>query len=178
MKMNKVGVILGIIVLVIAIIIYIITSAVANNKGNSTSQTSKPQQTTSETVKEDTDKVANDSTTTVNTTSKIEVETEPEIIEDVENVAVMLEINEDTLPAGVSKSEIGIIAKKAMVLVNEELYYSFTILLTDNTKVNYFANKDGYGLLSSGDKVNVDYTMYTNENNKVFYIIDRVTMID
>ena len=205
MKMNKIGIILGIIVLVLAITIYLITNFVASQKENengttstssivvsSTSQTSSTSQvvlsstssqsgtmsqsssieqsTSSSTQSQVTSSTSSSTSTSVESSQESKVEEKP-----IENV--LIEINENTLPEGITKEEVGIVAKKALNLIDRELFYTVTILLTDNTTVNYFVSKTGYDSLSCGNHVKVNYTIFTNKLSENFSIVNNVSLI-
>lgn len=205
MKMNKIGIILGIIVLVLAVTIYLITNFVATQKANekgttstssivvsSTSQTSSTSQvassstssqsgtmsqsssieqsTSSSTQSQVTSSTSSSTSTSVESSQESKVEEKP-----IENV--LIEINENALPEGITKEEVGIVAKKALNLIDRELFYTVTILLTDNTTVNYFVSKTGYDSLSCGNHVKVNYTIFTNKLSENFSIVNNVSLI-
>ena len=193
MKMNKIGIILGIIVLVLAITIYLITNFVASQKENengttstssivvsSTSQTSSTSQVVLSSTSSQSGTMSQSSSieqsTSSSTSTSVESSQESKVEEKpIENV--LIEINENTLPEGITKEEVGIVAKKALNLIDRELFYTVTILLTDNTTVNYFVSKTGYDSLSCGNHVKVNYTIFTNKLSENFSIVNNVSLI-
>lgn len=140
-------------------------------QSSTTSQSSSTvQSTSSSTQSQSTSVVSSSTSSSVESSQESKVEDKP-----IENVLV--EINESTLPEGITKEEVGIVAKKALNLIDRELFYTVTILLTDNTTVNYFVSKTGYDSLSCGNHVKVNYTIFTNKLSENFSIVNNVSLI-
>ena len=195
--MNKIGIISGIIVFVIAIVLYIITISVQNSKDKE--NTSNPSTSIAETTSVSTTSVSTtsikeenivtttsendedkkevaDSSSSITTTPTITMEKEEPTEEIVED-SIFMEIDTESLPDGKIKEEVGIVAKKGIYLIEDELYYMTEILMTDNTVLKYFVSQDGYEKINSGDKVRVKYTNYVTKNGKKFSIVDNISLI-
>lgn len=84
-----------------------------------------------------------------------------------------LELDESQLgEPSLTKTEIMVVADKRVVLLdgsvgtkeNKQLVYSVGLLdSTNNTKFSLYLNKGAYDILSIGDKVKVEYLLYTND---------------
>lgn len=191
--MNKIGIIAGIIVFLAAIILYIITLNVQKSQDtkNTSSNTVSVTSTSSkeDAVSENTEMVA---ITTATTSKQVEITSKTESVEvvtpssvtkvevlqeEIVDSQVFMEIDASTLPEGKTKEEVGIVAKKGIYLVKDELYYMTEILMTDNTVLKYFVSHDGYDSISSGDKVRVKYTNYITKSGKRFNIVDNISLI-
>lgn len=199
--------ILGIIVILIAIILYVITMNVSNKGSNigKPEVTSSMTTTTSRDNKEDESRVVTEGTSNIVTSSASEpsissttsIVTEAtstnsskitasvtekveaaEPIEEEQVAPILLEIDEATMPEGIVKTEVAVVAKRAICLVDNELYYVVTLLLPDNTKINYFASKGGYDVLISGMQVKIEYVVYKTKNGNTYSIVNNVSLIN
>lgn len=191
--MNKIGIVAGIIVFLVAIILYIITVNVQKSqdtKNTSSSTVSVTSVSSKESTMSENKEMETITTATSSRQSDITSKTEPvEVVtpssvikaevpqEEVVDSQVFMEIDTNTLPEGKTKEEVGIVAKKGIYLVEDELYYMTEILMTDNTVLKYFVSHDGYDSISSGVKVRVKYTNYTTKSGKQFSIVDNISLI-
>lgn len=97
--------------------------------------------------------------------------------EQAETVPTMLEIDEDSLQGGTSCQGTAKVRNKKVLLYDNNILVYALELEINNMVVNYFVNADGYGLIKTGDTLEIEYMMYTPKEDTVYYLVNSVKTI-
>lgn len=151
---KKAGLIVGGALIVVAIIIVLIASG-SNDKGTE--------------VK---------SAETVVTTTAVAAPVE-NTTKTPEKKSSVIQINSDTLPTPTTTTEIGVVQGKSMILLDNSLYYSVSMLIgSDNKQLMYIASEKGYNAVAVGEKCKVSLACYVTDNGSAYYAIQGIEIIE
>ena len=170
MSYKKAGIIVGGIILVIAIVFFALASGSDKKEPladvETTKSTSSNEEIVNETIPEQ-GHVSNEP----RETSQQSVHQGDGSYSEVDESSIASLKREDN-------SEVTYVSRKSIRLMDGQLYYVLDMILSDNTTLSYYVSESGYYATDVGEKVSINYVVYTNANGLKFYQITKVTTIE